>query len=512
MNRVFKMAVSLIAFVLAMPVIIPQAACANVEVPEKVRIGIYFSSNQVSNSTDSFTARAEKGMELGFANEKGDFIKLCEVKGPEELTVLKGPETFHVKLEEGFEDMGAASAKALEYRQNGTDAFPVFTGTWEVWAEGLDENHPAAEKGTKSIAVESRENGILFLYAFSKGYFQIRPGSENNPYVISINGARYRGEIEVRRLDYSDMTVINILPLEQYLYGVVPCEIEPGSHPEALKAQAVAARTYTLNNSGKYLGYGFDLCNTVYSQVYKGFDAENPSTNKAVDDTAGKKVVYNGKLAQTYYFSSSGGRTEDSVNVWGYEYPYLKSVEDSFESGRSWNYNWESRVKASDIKKAMLDKGYDIGDITDVRITKKSESGRATELEVIGTKGKQVFQRGQCRSVLSSLHSQWYEISTDSDVFAVINEEVPQKIRVFGRSVVSANGIMEIRQSTGTIKIIGDGNTSKSVPVTPKQYIFTGRGWGHAVGLSQEGAKGMALAGFDYEQILTHYFTGTTVE
>jgi stage II sporulation protein D len=490
MYRILKIAAAAIVFVFTLLGIFSQTAYAEVEVPQKVRIGIYFRSNQVNNSSDSFNASAEKGMELGFAGEKGDFIKLYEVKDPEELTIRKGSGTFHVKLGEDYEDISTASAKALEYKQKGIDAFPAFTGIWEVWsgfygeyiqAESelnekikdflKDEKYYIIEQGSGSIVVESRESGILYLYAFTNGYFQMRPRSESNPYILNINGTRYRGEIEVRRLDYSDMTVINILPLEQYLYGVVPCEIEPDSHTEALKAQAVAARTYTLNNINKYQGYGFDLCNTVYSQVYRGYDAEKPSTNSAVDDTAGKKVVYNGRLAQTYYFSSSGGQTEDSENVWGYEYPYLKSVEDRYESGKSWNYNWESKFTASDIKKAMLEKGFDIGDITDIQITKRTDAGRATELAVMGTKGKKIFQRGQCRSVLNPLHSQWYEIWTDSDVFAAQNEGVPQKIRIFGRSVISADGVKKISQSTGTIKVIGEKNSSKRLSVTPKQYV-----------------------------------------
>ena len=117
----------------------------------------------------------------------------------------------------------------------------------------------------------------------------IRPNEANDPRVISVNSKQYRGEIELRRFSGSDMTVINIVDLEQYLYGVVPKEIESYAPMEALKAQAVAARTFTYRSMGSYKKWDFDVVNTVASQVYGGYDAEKATTNQAVDETKGKK-------------------------------------------------------------------------------------------------------------------------------------------------------------------------------------------------------------------------------
>ena len=185
------------------------------------------------------------------------------------------------------------------------------------------------------------------------------------------------------------MTLINVLPMEEYLYGVVPCEIQAGSHPEALKAQAVAARTYTVNNLKKYERLNFNMCATTYSQVYRGFNGEAGATSKAIDDTRGEIVTYEGKPASIFYFSSSGGKTEDVKNVWGSDgYPYLVSVEDKYESGKSWHYNWENSFTAQRIKEIMVGRGFNIGDILGIHITKRSEAGRAVEVVLRGSKGR----------------------------------------------------------------------------------------------------------------------------
>lgn len=554
MNRVIKRVLTVVFFVF---VFIPCInASAEVYVPEKVRIGLFFMYTQknIDTSVSSFTVCAEEGLELGsFVEDK--FVKLYEKKDSKKIIIRKdayfirsggslqecrpdeknahsedksGP--FHIKIGGDYKNYNSVMDEVREIKKKGIAAFPAFVDTWQIWTGFYtDENsaqqaisnvkkklgkgkYTVIEPSLNRIVTESTDGEVLLLYGSSKGVFQIHPRKENNPYVFEINGKKYRGDLEVRRLKYSDMTVINILPLNHYLYGVVPCEIEASSHPEALKAQAVAARTYTLNNLNKYQGFYFDLCTTVYSQVYRGYSVEKPSTNKAVDDTKGEKLTYKGKLAQAYYFSSSGGRTEDSKNVWGYDYPYLRSVEDKYESGKSWNYNWETIYTANDIEKLMKENSCDLGEILNVEVTKTSAAGRAIELVIQGTKGKQVYTNGKCRYALSSLHSQWYKISTDNEVFASGINSTAVKIRLPNKKVVTSDGIELIKPKKYSMKILGANKRTKKLPLVPSTYTFTGRGWGHAVGMSQEGAKGMAKAGYTYKEILTHYFQGTKVE
>lgn len=529
---------------------------AAVIAPQKVRIGLFFkdSASYVNKAVASFTVCAAKGLQVGFQKDN-DFSILYEEKTPNAITIRKdgylvknggtfneydpsntppageklGP--YHVKIGEEYSDISHANEQAQAFTEDGISAYPVYTGKWEVWT-GFYVDQAAAEKDiseniksklgkgdytvvepeTDRIAVASGKDSVLCMFGDDSTFFQVRPDKKNDPYILTVNGIGYRGDIEVRRFEGSDMTVINVLSMEEYLYGVVPGEIEAGSHPEALKAQAVAARTYTLGNMGKHSNLGFDLCNTVHCQVYKGYSAEAQSTNKAIDETKGKKVVYNGKLAQVFYFSSSGGRTEDVKNVWGADIPYLKSVEDKYESGKSWKYNWESVYTADEIKSVMLSRKYDLGDILNVSVTRTSEAGRAIELVFKGTKGERIYTKGNCRSVLSNLYSQWYRISTDADISVGRMDGFTDKIQLSDKKVITAGGTKPIKLSTAKITVLGVNGVKKAVPSIPTTYKFTGKGWGHSVGMSQEGAKGMANAGFTYEEILSHYFSGTSIE
>lgn len=367
---------------------------------------------------------------------------------------------------------------------------------------------------SKRIVILSSDGQVKLMYDSVNGAFRVYPHEGGSPSLFKLNSDNkkvFRGGLEVLRQTGSDMTVINVLPTEEYLYGVVPGEIGAGSHVEALKAQAVAARTYTLNNLSKYSHLKFNLCTTTYSQVYKGYSVEDKATNKAIDDTKGEIVTYKGKPAAVFYFSSSGGKTEDVKNVWGSEdYPYLVSVDDPYESGKSWHYNWQVSYTAQKIGEIMTKRGYKLGNIQAVFITKRSEAGRATELVVKGANDQRIYTNGNTRSFLS-LDSQWFDITTDSDVAVLKQDGSSSNTQLSGKKVMTSSGVKTISTSNN-VSIISSNNTKKTVPAVPTTYIFTGKGWGHGIGMSQEGAKGMANAGLTYKEILTHYFTGTKVE
>jgi stage II sporulation protein D len=423
-----------------------------------VRIGLLFRDPgiNVNTAVESFDLSSEKDLKVGFY-KKDEFVELLEVPSFDNITVKSDKDN------------------------------------------------------SNRITVLSANGDVLLEHDNREGFLQFCPKAGKKSKLIKLNGNTYRGDIEVRRLNGSDMTVINVLPLEQYLYGVVPGEIQANSHIEALKAQAVAARTYTLYHLGKHSNLGFDLCNTTTCQVYKGYSAEHPSTNEAVDETEGEKIIYDGELAQVFYFSSSGGMTEDVENVWSTPLPYLRSVEDKYESGNSWNYNWEATYSADKIRETMLNKGYDLGDIVSVRITKTASSGRAVELVIEGTKDERIFVKSGTRSALSLLNSQWYRIFTDADVSVIGRKSEAVSVQLAGGKVATSSGIKLLKAREDGITVIGE-RQEKVVPLMPTVYTFKGKGWGHAVGMSQEGAKGMADAGFKYDKILTHYFQGTTIE
>jgi stage II sporulation protein D len=193
-------------------------------------------------------------------------------------------------------------------------------GMTELWV--AEEAAPASGKARLRLVDSRYYSEVIDVKSFVA--VSAVPGG-----TVEVNGQSYRGKLEVRMLGDS-VKVINQLPLEDYLRGVVPNEMGPGVYPEieALKAQAVAARTYIAANRGQFSESGFDICDSTSCQVYKGFSSEHPLTNQAVEETAGIIATYNGAPIKALYTSTCGGHTEDGVNVFpDLKGPYLKGVD-----------------------------------------------------------------------------------------------------------------------------------------------------------------------------------------
>ena len=208
-----------------------------IEVPEDIRIGLYYGSKSVK----TLTLSSPGGMEVGIMVD-GEFEFIDEINPNEEIIVTRGSKKGSVEVE-GIGEIGS---------------------TWEF------------------------------------PYFKALEDDDET--IIEINDKKYRGNVEIRRFSDSDMTVINHLSMQEYLYGVVPREIGGNSPIEAIKAQAIVARTYATKNYGRRDGWGFDLYPTVDDQAYGGYEWENVNSNRAVDETDGQVVIYNGELIGGYYF------------------------------------------------------------------------------------------------------------------------------------------------------------------------------------------------------------------
>ncbi|MGH3117806.1 MAG: SpoIID/LytB domain-containing protein [Gaiellales bacterium] len=214
---------------------------------------------------------------------------------------------------------------------------------------------------------------------------------------------RYRGTIQVD-LQGRRVRAINVLGLEQYLYGVVPAEVPDDWPAEVLKAQAVAARTYAL--ATRKTSGDFDLFSDVRSQVYRGIDEEVDSTNQAVDETAGEVLQYRGRIVTTYFHSTSGGRTASIVDVWpgSDPVPYLVSVDDPYDS-LSPHHTWGPVV----VPASRLDRVLKApGRLTDVR-TQVNPSARVTMVTGIGSLGEAGLRAGDVRRELG-LRSTWFRV------------------------------------------------------------------------------------------------------
>ena len=226
---------------------------------------------------------------------------------------------------------------------------------------------------------------------------------------------RYRGSIHVD-VNAGKLRAINMVGLEQYLYGVVPSEMPYTWHPEALKAQAIAARSYAL--ATRRTG-AFDLYPDTRSQVYLGIEHEKPSTNAAVNATAGQVVLYDGEVAKTYFFSSSGGRTASADDVWGEPVPYLVSVPDPYDS-ISPHHDWGPYVFTGTKLAKMLKMK---GQVVDLQ-PELNSSGRIKVLNVIGTKGTLAVPGAVLRKKMG-LRSTWFSVG-------VLSLAAPTQTVVYG--------------------------------------------------------------------------------
>lgn len=332
----------------------------------------------------------------------------------------------------------------------------------------------------------------------------------NSDGVISLDGTKYRGSIILKKDSSGLLTVINHVDLEDYIASVIAVEMSPSFNIEALKAQAVCARTYALKNMNKHSSRGFDLCASVDCQAYKGVSVESETTNRAARETAGVVMKYNGQIIDAVYSATSGGYTEDVKYVWGSNIPYLKAVEDKYESKSVYGSSWEKELSVEKATEIMNNKGYELGTITNIEVTESTEHGTATKLVVTGTEGEKIFTKEGCRLAFGTV-----TLSQAFTVTAKSSETKAEPLYTCDGKKISGNVTVVTGKGTKKINLKGVtllGNTKKDYagsvngPVTG--FVFTGRGYGHLVGMSQNGANGMAGAGFSYEEILKHYYKG----
>ncbi len=285
---------------------------------------------------------------------------------------------------------------------------------------------------------------------------------------LSVDATPYRGVVEVVPAEGATITVVNVVPLEEYLRGVVPNELAPEAFPqiEAQKAQAVAARSYVLAHLGDYSARGYDVCATAACQVYRGSASEHPLTDRAVRETRGTVATWRGRPIHAFYTSTCGGHTEEGTAVFEDGAPYLRGVacptERALADETRPGAQWEVRLRPADVARRVARYG-SVGQVLDLVPVQVGVSGRVVELRVEGSLG-QLDLRGQ-------------------------------RVRL---GLGLRESLFVLHRETG---VGGD----------VERFVITGKGWGHGVGLCQVGASGMAREGASFEQILKHYYTGVAV-
>lgn len=313
----------------------------------------------------------------------------------------------------------------------------------------------------------------------------------------------YRGELSFDVID-GQVSVVNRIGTEEYLKGVIPCEMEYHWPFEALKAQAIVARTYLLKNLGRFDHLGFDLTDTSSSQVYKGVGIEHPSTTAAIEQTEGLVITYHDSLINAYYHASSGGMTANSENVWSAAIPYLRAVDDAYSIGAP-NANWSLSYTAAQLVDLLRERGYSVTRVDGVEVSEISEDGRVQQLEFLTDNGTIDLVREQARQVLgyNQLKSILYTVQTPGSI-RLLSRSGIRDMGFSGLAALSEAGLGSIDPLNSPTALTASGTVTLSQG--EGAFVFEGLGWGHGVGMSQWGAKTMAEAGFDAEAIIKFYY------
>lgn len=280
---------------------------------------------------------------------------------------------------------------------------------------------------------------------------------------VFIGESWYRGSTCVLPTS-GGLTAVNYVDIEQYLYSVVGSEMPTSWSLEALKAQAVAARSYVLYKRNSSANVVFDVGNTTKWQVYSGLEKESASTRAAVDTTRGQVLTYDSQIIDAVFHSCAGGRTENVEDVWSTPLPYLRSVESPDLDAP--NCQWEKTVSAQELSQHYST----VGRILSIVPERVTAGGRIIQLRLNGETGSQVIDGDDLRAALGL-------------------RSAPFKIIVQMGQVASA----------GTVTSV------------PTAFQFTGQGYGHGIGMSQWGAQKLAQQNWNYAQILLHYYTGATL-
>ena len=574
-----QFAAVLLAVVLALPTVLAAGSGG-----EMVRVGLAYGSGALVNANLENNTGYGSGYRMGYFDDGLDFVELAWTDEDEtQITMVKTQNTwvngtsysnsdnggnvigcYHVLMESGYRSYEQAAAAAQEYR----DGFVAWIdGDYQVRAGSYTSRQEAEDAaqslggtvaGTSSYAVNVTRTGTAeILFQFDGGdalALGVMPDVTGADAVRTwFKGYRYYGGFRYERIGGGDLTVVNIVDLETYIKGVVPYEMSSSWPLEALKVQAVCARSYAYINihSGKHTSHHFDVCNTTDCQAYYGAGTNSSSyqaterTDQAVDETAGEYAWYDGQVIEAFYSSSHGGASESVYNVWGTsleQYPYLCGVEDPYEAdmaSKNSYSSWTVSYSSSELAQRLENYGYDassgiesltltysdLGNVIQVRVNYRdggSDTIRPSSMRsVFGISSIRFTVNGQAASSGSGTTS-----SSGGGLTANGSTSLDSQGTY---TVISGSGSLSQAGLDGLYAISGSGSitpaedaasgggsgtdtpTGTQVTVSGSSYSFQGSGNGHQLGLSQYGAWAMAERGFTYDEIIEFYYPGTYV-
>ncbi|NLY70633.1 MAG: SpoIID/LytB domain-containing protein [Clostridiales bacterium] len=400
--------------------------------------------------------------------------------------------------------------------------------------EGFKETLPLPAYNTLIACIEGNHvalrdtDGVLISLDIGRnGCLMPLDYKENG--IITFEGKKYRGGIILNIESNNRIKAINYLAMDEYLYGVLHKEMSQSYPMEALKAQAVAARSFAVESIGRHYNDGFDVCTTTDCQVYGGYEDEYPRTNQAVDETSGLIIWANGQPAPVFYLKNSGGHTQSIEDVWTSSHlPHLVGKTDPYSP----DYPWIATITFDSLEQKLLQAGYDPGSIESVQVGGRNSAGAVSELIIKGSKDTVILEKERIRTVLgpSLVRSRHFNIgevylgknSVTFEVQMILSngtkvKNAQDKINIISadgkiKSITSENLYITNGKQTAKAKTVArEAKFDDSIVARGKEVTFSGMGYGHGVGMAQDGAIEMAKQGFNFIDILKFYFTNIEV-
>lgn len=533
---------------------------------DMLKVGLRFGSDALfsANLWNYNDEPAGSGYEIGYYDTDRSFVALAETD-EEKISVTADGNIYvagglyyesmtsagasviggyHLQLAEPFETAEEAREAAELYE----NAFLAFLGDGVYVRVGSFADMASAVAAAEAwdgeaeiTVVQPSSTGVTVTkYADTEILFEFDYGGLRSLGVLprSIDGERtrvwfknrvYFGGFEYQRVTGGSINVINVVNIEDYVKCVITGEMSADWPLEALKAQSVCARTYAAQQQ-RHKTSGFDVCTTDDCQVYYGSSACTADSDRAVDETAGKYLYYNGELvANAVYYSYNGGASEDCKNVWYSDVPYLKGKLDPYEediaavmSGYYWSVSFTAD-ELTTILNTKLSAANQIGRVTNVYVSEFTPTGNVLSVTFEGTNGSYTARKESCRTIFNgvisgkSVRSMRFTIGEGDAQTVYVNPAQDTLRSISGSYVISGDG--KVSQHTGssdtTYVLTADGlSPLREEESAAKSGFFTiyGSGHGHNIGMSQWGAYAMAERGYDYMDILTFYYTGVTVE
>lgn len=470
--------------------------------------------------TDKITLSSLDGdrLTLEFANPDGTTQQLNTAKLT--LTIqglpLSEPQAQEWVVLSDHATFETAENAAMEWESRGVVTEVTQPGRWQVWAKRSAYNTPLlrrklleslAEAGETIPYLEREVLNALPKVSFQVGNFRynrsnLKITSQRQRIRITTDGKTtlYGGTMNVQPNAYGNFTLVNAVPMETYLRGVVPHEIGPNAPYTAVQAQTVIARTYALRNLRRFQADQYELCATVHCQVYKGLSGTVERADRAIKATQEQVLTYDNQLVDALYSAHTGGVTTPFEDIWdGETRPYLRARVDGGDS--IWNLQQNPLDNEPAIRAFLAQKqGFNGTDSASFRWQRQSTLSDLTDdLNRYLTRTKHPFA------------------SVEQIVRMAVTQRSPSG-RIRTLSITTDKGIIELQKTEARSALGPPRSTLFYIdPILGTQnqitgYRFVGGGFGHGVGLNQYGSYTLANKGWDYTQILQFYYPGTSLQ